>query len=257
MLIAQLLQSTSEMRICRHAACQHQHGCTRLCKHLFGLLDNALDDGCRVACRHVGSVDLLAALTRTVDEIKGCGLDARERKIGAIPCQRGRRQRKRLGIALVRQLVQRSTAGIRHADHASHLIKRLARSIVARTADLGILGIGIHPVKLRVTARNDKRDKRSLEPLMRQIRRAYVRVNVVDRHKRNIVCKCKGFGKVDAHQQSADQTGICRNSHAIQILNRNACGIKCLFGNARDRLHVCAACNLGHDAAVQTVHVHL
>ena len=92
---------------------------------------------------------------------------------------------------------------------------------------------------------------------MRQIRRTHVRVNVIDCHKRNIVCKCKGFGKIDAYQQSTDQAGICRNCHAIQILHRNTRGIKCLFGNARNRLHVRAACNFRHNTAVQTVHIHL
>ena len=78
-------------------------------------------------------------------------------------------------------------------------------------------------------------------------------LDVVNGDKGNVVRHRKSLGKVNAHQQRTDKTGICRNGDCVHLGKADACHLQSLVCNARDSLGVGTAGNLGHNTAVETV----
>ena len=80
---------------------------------------------------------------------------------------------------------------------------------------------------------------------------------MIDSHKRDVVGKGQGLGKVDAHKQSADESGVRGDGHETNVREGQTRLVKRLTGDTGDHLNVGAACDLRHHAAVETVGVDL
>ena len=78
-------------------------------------------------------------------------------------------------------------------------------------------------------------------------------LDVVDGDERDVIRHRKSLGKVNAHQQRTDKTGVGGNGNSVHVREGNACHLESLVCNARDSLGMGAAGNLGHNAAVETV----
>ena len=90
-----------------------------------------------------------------------------------------------------------------------------------------------------------------------EIRRRNVRVNVVDRNKRNVVCIGERFCKVDPDQQRADQPRVRGHRNRADVRERYARCVKRFVGDTRDRFNVRTARNLGNNPAVEPVNLNL
>ena len=104
-----------------------------------------------------------------------------------------------------------------------------------------------------MSTRNAKRKKGRLQLFFGKIRRRHVRLDVVDRHQRDVVGIGKRFGKIHAHKQRADEPGVCSHGDRIDIRKSNTCNRKRFLCHRGDRLDMGAARNFGHHAAVKTV----
>ena len=151
------------------------------------------------------------------------------------------------------QLINGGTARIGQANHATDLVKSLARCIVAGGTDLHEIGIATHFNQRRMTARYHHGQKGRLQLWIGQISRRHVCLDMIDRHQRDVVSKGQRFGKIHADQQCADQSGSGGDRHSTDIRQRHTCRVQRLMGNAGHGLDMSAAGDLGHDTAIQTV----
>ena len=108
-----------------------------------------------------------------------------------------------------------------------------------------------------MSARDHDRQEGRLKVGVRKIRGRHVAVNVIDRHQRNAVGKGQRFGKVDPHEERADQPWIGRDRHRTKVAERDPRLPERLVDDARHRLDVRTAGDLGNHAAVKPMDLDL
>ncbi len=82
-------------------------------------------------------------------------------------------------------------------------------------------------------------------------------VDVVDGNQRDAVGKRQRLGKVDPHQQGADQSRMRRDRHGADVGQPGPRRAQRLVRYAADRFDMGAAGYFRHDPAVKSVHVYL
>ena len=81
--------------------------------------------------------------------------------------------------------------------------------------------------------------------------------DMVNPHEGDIIGKGQGLGKVQADEKGTDQPGMVGRCDCIQLGKADPRLGKCAVGDGGDDLAVGTGCDLGHNAAVETVGVGL
>ena len=81
-------------------------------------------------------------------------------------------------------------------------------------------------------ARKNNAQKRRLKIFIFKISRRNVSLYVVNAYKRNVVCKCKRFAKINTYKQCTDKSRMRGNGDKSDVAKRKACLFKCFFGDA-------------------------
>ena len=84
-----------------------------------------------------------------------------------------------------------------------------------------------------------------------------MRTQMMHRNKRLAGRQRQSLGKVDAHQQGADEPRRIGHRQRVDGVEREVCLFERLRHHRHDRFGMTARGDLGHDAAVQTVLLHL
>jgi len=92
---------------------------------------------------------------------------------------------------------------------------------------------------------------------MRQIIGCDVRPEMMHADQRQAVCRRKALGKIDSHQQRADQPRRKGDGHAIQLTRCHSRLIQRPLHHRTDIFGVAAGCDFRHDSAVFFVFLHL
>ena len=106
-------------------------------------------------------------------------------------------------------------------------------------------------------AGHDQCQKRRFQLRLCEIRRRDVSVNMIDRDQRDAVGERQRFGKIDSHQQGADQSRMRRDRNGTDVGQPDTRRAERLLRDAADSLNMRAAGYLRDDAAVQPMHVYL
>ena len=167
------------------------------------------------------------------------------------------RQRIFLRVAGLRHAVERRAARVGHAEHARHLVKALARRVIARRAEDAELRIVLHVDDHAVPAGHDETEKRRLQLRIGQIVCRNVSPDVMHRHERHAEPQRREFREVHPDKHRADQPRRIRHGHGVDVAARKLCLLQRLIREAVDGLDVLARRDLRHHAAIQFMQLHL
>ena len=171
--------------------------------------------------------------------------------------QQGARQGIGIRPSLLGQCSQRRAARIAQAHELGGFVKRLARRIVNRLAQQGVLPHPVDAHQLRVPAGNQQRHKRKAGRIGAQKRREQMAFQVVDADDRLVQRRRQRAGRARTHQQRPGQPRPAGESHHVNIVQ---CAPGLLQHLARQRHHaadVVTAGQLRHHAAESLVHLDL
>ena len=167
----------------------------------------------------------------------------------------------REGVAVLvpffRQLVQQRASGIRYVQHPRHLVEGFPRRVVHRVAQQFVFAVLAHVHQMAVSAAGHQAHERRLERRVRHEVRAHVALYVVDLYQRHIKAVRQGFGEAHAREQCAYQPGAICDRHRVYAFRADIRVFKRVAVQGTQRLHVHAAGDLRHHAAVQRVDVYL
>ena len=163
------------------------------------------------------------------------------------------RELERVRIALAAQLVQQRAAGIRQAQHARRLVKGLARRVVHRLAQQRIDAVIVHAHDVRMAAGGHQADKRRLQVPVRDVVRADVALDVVDRDERLARRVRQRLRRGDADEQRAHQARAVGYGDGVHVRKGHVCLFEALVHDRVHALHMLAGGDLRHHAAVHRV----
>ena len=161
-------------------------------------------------------------------QIDDCCFEPRKGEV-ELPFGMGGRQRVGVGIALVRDGIQRHTAGIGQADTAGGLIEGFARGVIGGAAQDGVVAVIPHQYDMAGPAADDERQKRRFQLGMSQIICRHMATDMVNRDEGLFRRKCQALGEIDPHQHGADQAGGRGNGNRIHFAGGKA-GLLQRFG---------------------------
>ena len=158
-----------------------------------------------------------------VDEIDDRGLESG--KAHVIRMVRNMRDGENIFavVSALRKYVNGLSSGIGQTEDSSCFVKALPCRIVARLAEDLHVRIVLHINKERVSARNGKAEKRRLKLRVGKIVGCNMPSNMMDRNQRNPKRHGGRLGKVDAHQNGADQPRCIGNRDSVDISPRDPC----------------------------------
>ena len=169
----------------------------------------------------------------------------------------GGRQRVGVGIALMRDGIQRHTAGIGQADTAGGLIESFARGVIGGAAQDGVVAVIPHQYDMAVPAADDERQKRRFQLGMSQIICRHMATDMVNRDEGLFRRKCQALGEIDPHQHRTNESRRSSNGHGIHFAGGKACLLQRFGGHPTDGFDVAAGGGLRDDPAVELVFFHL
>ena len=163
------------------------------------------------------------------------------------------RQRIFLRVDGLCHAVERRAARVGHAEHARHLVKALARRVIARRAEDAELRIVLHVDDHAVPAGHDETEKRRLQLRIGQIVCRNVSPDVMHRHERHAEPQRREFREVHPDKHRADQPRRIRHGNRVDLLPRHGRAGKRLVCQRVNCFNMLARGQLRHNAAVKPV----
>ena len=157
----------------------------------------------------------------------------------------------RIGIALLRYLIDVRSTGITQPDGARHLVKSLTRCIIPGPADDLIFSVILDHHQMRMSAGSHQTDKRRLQFLIFYKISTDMSLNVMNTYQRNTGSKADCFGFGYPHQKCSHQSRSVGHRNRRDIVKCHMGIGKCLLNDLVDLLDMLPGCDLRHHAAVQ------
>ena len=165
-----------------------------------------------------------------------------------VPCS-GRGRSNRLGSPLAGQALHGRAARIAQAQHLRDLVERLADRIVDGGAEQAVAADALDRDELAMAARDQQQEIGEVE-LGDEAGGQRVRLEMVDRHQRQVVDQGHGLAGEQAHHQAADQARPGGGGDAGEIAKADARLAHRLGHQQVELLDMGAGCYLRHHAAI-------
>ena len=153
----------------------------------------------------------------------------------------------------VNNRIKHRYAGIRHTDHAGDLVKALPCRVVACRAHDVKFCVILHVDDQRMSAGDDKAQKRRLQIGIRQIIGRDMPPDMVNRNERHAEAVRRCFREIHTHQHRADQPRRIRHGNRVDLLPRYGRAGKRLVCQRVNCFNMLARGKLRHNAAVKPV----
>ena len=154
-------------------------------------------------------------------------------------------------------MAQLRPAGIRQPQHTRALIKRLARRVIHRLPQQGILPVILHADQVAVSpAGNQTYERRGQRGCAHKIG-TYMPFDMVNRHQRQARSVAEALHAAHSGQQRTHQPRSVGNRQRVHVGKRHTRVRKGTVNHAIARIHMRAAGDLRHHAPVQGMHIHL
>ena len=169
------------------------------------------------AGREVGDVDVSTLHLGLIHLVQHGGLEAGEADV-VLALHMRHRQTVGFRVAGLGGVGDAGTAGIGQAQRPGHLVKGLAGGVVHRVAEDVVMGVVLYLHDVAVSAGRHKAEEGRLQLRVGQVEGCNVAPQMVDRHQRLARRVGEALGKVDAHQNCADEAGREGDSHGVHIV---------------------------------------
>jgi Fe-S cluster assembly protein SufD len=211
-------------------------------------IDEDVDDGRLKRCRDIGGTR--GATGIGIEKVLYRRFNTGKRHVERVAGRAVTGKRDRFGVARARETIDLGAAGKRQPEEARGFIECFARGIVARFRDDAKIRRIVDGDDLRVTARDQEREKRvrRLDAGVDE-RRENMAVKMIDGVERFARRICDRFCRCDADDETADEPRSRRHRDAVEIGERNVRAFeRVLHGRAQKR-EMLAARDLRNDAA--------
>ena len=193
-------------------------------------------------------------------------LNPREAELEAVlVCHRSRDDvLLRFRVALRSKLVDHRATRVAEAEKLAYLVKRFACSIIARRPELADVGgpRTIDAVQRRMAPGHQQAHERKrggcrcIDAAAKEHRKQ-VANQVVDAHHRLARAPRQALGDLQADQKSARQSGTARDGDPVDVAELHRGDSQGLANHGDNGSHVVPRSDLGHDAAIDGMDVHL
>ena len=163
------------------------------------------------------------------------------------------RKLETLRVAFFCQLVNFRTAGIWQIQHFCHFVESLARCIVARASQQGVVARTFDINQETVSPAYHQTQVRDKSCRVGDEGGEHVALQVIDCYKGLSGSQCQGFGGGVAYQECCHEPGTSRAGKYIYLVNAAIGFFQCFLQNGGQVCRVVARGKLGDNAAVHAV----
>ena len=252
-LLADALQFAAEERVGAHATGDGHLAHMVVQRRTLGFLEQEADDGLLYAGAEVGFVllnEVGVFLQLVAQEIEERSLDAAERVVIALDVGCG--EVERVGVSLFGEPVDDGAARVAEVHNLGRLVDGLAGSIVDSGAETLDVEVVFQQQYLRVSSADQQADERELRLRFAPVDEVaqHMSLQVVDFDKGFPQRRGKAFGKADADEQRAQQSGAAGEADGVDFAFVDARLTDGGIHHGNDILLVGTAGQLGHHTTV-------